>query len=105
MTSGGPLCAAFSVIPGQDQRNEKPDTQRDDDEAHRLFGPAESLRDNVDALEQRERRRDIGQRPLHKLSLLQALQEFIHAQTTVALQTLRRFSSAKKFFISKRSFL
>jgi hypothetical protein len=31
-------------------------------------------------LEQRERRRDIGQRPLHQLPLLQALQEFTHGQ-------------------------
>ena len=73
-----PLRAAFSVIPGQDQRNEETDAKRDDDETHRLFGPAKSLRDNVDALEQRERRRDIGQRPLHQLALLQASKEFIH---------------------------
>jgi len=66
------------VIPGQDQRDEEPHTQHDDDEAHRLFGPAKSLRDNVDALEQRERRRDIGQRPLHQLALLQPSKEFIH---------------------------
>jgi len=74
-----PLRAAFSVIPGQDQRNEETDAKRDDDETHRLFGPAKSLRDNVDALEQRERRRDIAQRPLHQLALLQASKEFIHA--------------------------
>jgi len=53
------------VIPGQDQRNEETDAKRDDDKTHRLSGPAKSLRDNVNALEQRERRRDIGQRPLH----------------------------------------
>jgi hypothetical protein len=68
-----PLRTAFSVIPGHDHRDEETDAKRDDDETHRLFGPAKSLRDNVDALEQRERRRDIAQRPLHQLALLQAL--------------------------------
>ena len=66
------------MIPGQDQRDEETDAKRDDDETHRLFGPAKSLRDNVNALEQRERRRDIAQRPLHQLALLQASKEFIH---------------------------
>ena len=66
------------MIPGQDQRDEETDAKRDDDETHRLFGPAKSLRDNVNALEQRERRRDIAQRPLHQLALLQASKEFMH---------------------------
>ncbi len=35
-----------------------------------FVGPAESLRDDVDPLEERERRRDISQRPLHQFALL-----------------------------------
>ena len=75
---GHALRATFSVIPGQDQRDEEADTERDDDEAHRFFGPAKSLRDDVDPLEERERGRDISHRPLHQLALFQALQEFVH---------------------------
>ena len=41
-------------------------------------GQPNSLRDDVDALEKREGRRDIGHRPLHQLALFQALQEFVH---------------------------
>ncbi len=37
-----PLRAAFPMIPGQHERNEQPHAERDDDEAHRLFGPAEA---------------------------------------------------------------
>jgi hypothetical protein len=66
------------VIPGEHQRDKEADAQSDDDDAHRLFGPAETLRDDVDALQQSERRRDVSHCPLHQLSLLQALQEFIH---------------------------
>ena len=76
---GHALRAAFPVIPGQDERDEEADAQRDDDEAHRLFGPVKSLRDDVDALEEREGRRDVGHCPLHQLALFQALQEFIHS--------------------------
>ena len=56
----------------------KPTLSADDDEAHRLFRPSKSLRDDVDALQQCERRRDISHGPLHELALLQALEEFSH---------------------------
>ena len=67
---GHALRATFPVIPGQDQRDEKPDAQRDNDEAHRLLRPSEPLGHDVDSLEEREGRRNIGQRPLHQFALL-----------------------------------
>src|SRR6266550_3631094 len=40
--------------------------------------PGETLRDNVEALDEREGSRDIRHRPLHQLALLQPLHEFVH---------------------------
>ena len=79
-----PLRATLSVIPGQDERDKEPDAERDDDEAHRLFGPAKSLRDNVDALEEREGGRHIGHRPLHQLTLFQMFEEVVHRFNSAA---------------------
>ena len=99
--------ATFSVIPGQDQRDEEPDAQRDNDEAHRLLGPVESLRDDVDPLEERERRRDIGQCPLHQFALLQALQEFVHcaaffsSTASFANKALKRGSSRSESHVGE----
>jgi hypothetical protein len=85
---------------GQDQRNEETDAKRDDDETHRLFGPAKSLRDNIDALEQRERRRDVTQRPLHQLALLQASKEFMHRG-----ESFSHRSSRADVFLHRQQFL
>ena len=73
------LRAALAVIPGEHERDEKTDAERDDDETDRLLRPAEALRDDVEHLDQRERRGDVSQRPLHQLAVAQALQNVAHA--------------------------
>jgi hypothetical protein len=42
-------------------------------------GPTKLLRDDVDPLQQREPRRDVGDRPLYQLTLLEPLEELIHS--------------------------
>ena len=59
------------MIPGQHERDEKANDQGERNAAAHNFRPTELLRDDVDALHEREGRRDIGQRPLHQFALLQ----------------------------------
>jgi hypothetical protein len=66
------------VIPGQHDRDEEPDRERNDQHALDRLGPAEALRDDVDALQQRETGGNVGDRPLHQLALLQLLQKPAH---------------------------
>ena len=72
------------MIPGQEQGDKKADDKRQRDTAPQSFGPAELLGDNVDPLQKREGRGDIGDRPLHQFALSQALQEFIHVAAAYA---------------------
>ena len=71
LRAGHALRAAFPVIPGQDQRDEKSDDQSERNAAAHAFRPSELLRDNVDALQKGERRCNVGHTPLHQLALLQ----------------------------------
>ena len=73
MSSSWALRSALSVIPGEHERDKEADAQRDNDEAHGLFRPTKTLRDDVNALEKGERRGDVSQRPLHQFALFQAL--------------------------------
>ena len=63
---GHSLRAAFAVIPGQDQGDKEARLLSAKVMPRRtLSGQPKLLRDDVDALQQREGRCDIGQRPLH----------------------------------------
>src|SRR5437899_12766360 len=66
------------MIPGKHNGNKESDAGRDDERPLDRIRPGETLRHNVEALDEREGSRDIRHRPLHQLALLQALQEFIH---------------------------
>src|SRR5436190_2340495 len=66
------------MIPSQHQHDKETNNEGQGNAATDAFRPAELLRDNVDALEERESRGDISYRPLHQLALLQALQELVH---------------------------
>src|SRR5450432_1063999 len=90
--SGHALRAAFAVIPGQHEREEKPDARGDDERPLNEIRPRETLRDDIDTLEQRKGRRYVRYRPLHQLALLQALQEFVHG---TAFFSLMAFDSSK----------
>ena len=84
--------APLAVIPCQEQCDKEADHKRQRDAAPQSFRPAELLGDNVDPLQQRESRSDVGDRPLHQFALLQALQEFIH----VAAPTLLVIASVSR---------
>ena len=63
--SGHPLRTTFTVIPGQNERNEEPNEHDQGNSSTHTVRPAELLRDNVYALKQRKGRRNIGHGPLH----------------------------------------
>ena len=69
------------MVPRNHDRDEETDAEHDDDHAHGPFGPAEALRDDVEHLDQGERRSDICQRPLDELALLQAFKKLVHRGT------------------------
>ena len=54
------LGAAFAMKPGQHQRDQKADAERDDDEPHRWLWPGETVGDDIGALEEGERRGAVG---------------------------------------------
>src|SRR5438093_11660285 len=66
------------MVPSQHHHDKETNNEGQGNAATHAFRPAELLRDNVDALEERESRGDISYRPLHQLALLQALQELVH---------------------------
>jgi hypothetical protein len=67
-------------------------------------GQPKRCANNVESLKERERRRDIGDGPLHQFALLQTLQEFVHG-IAPTLKTFRRFRSAKKLLGFMRNWI
>src|SRR6185437_4900324 len=53
--------------------------QQAERDVHRVVGPVIAARNDIQYLDQRERERAVGNRPLHQLALPQTLPEFVHA--------------------------
>src|SRR6185437_15247084 len=70
--------ATLAVIPRQHQRNDESQRKRERDATAQTVWPRELLRNDIHALQQRERERHVSQCPLHQLASLQALQELRH---------------------------
>ena len=66
------LRPALAVVPRQHQDDDKTDCEREDQQLFDLVRPRKALRDDIQHLDQRERRCDVRERPLHQLALLQA---------------------------------
>src|SRR5512135_1431496 len=82
--AGYALRAALAVVPGQHQRDEETERERDDEYALELLGPAKALTDDVDGLQQRECAGEIGQRPLHDLAVPEPVEEAVQAKMSPA---------------------
>ena len=74
-TAGHALVAALAVIPGEHERDDESDRGRDDQSARDPVRPTETLAHEIEHLDQRKRRSEIGERPLHDLALLESLDE------------------------------
>ncbi|MGH8041220.1 MAG: hypothetical protein ACREPN_04150 [Rudaea sp.] len=74
--------ATFAVIPRQQQRDEKANTNRNDQNALDHVRPRKFLCNDVDALQKRKRAGHIGNRPLHQLALLEAFDQ-VHRWNTL----------------------
>src|SRR3546814_9629726 len=75
-----PLRAALAVVPGQHQRHEEPQHQRQGDAALQALRPPELLGDDIHALQECERARSIGQRRSEEhTSELQSLMRISYA--------------------------
>src|SRR6185437_8648856 len=66
------LRATLAVIPRQHQRNDESQRKRERDATAQTVWPRELLRNDIHALQQRERKRHVRKRPLHQLSLPEA---------------------------------
>ncbi|HET6912592.1 MAG TPA: hypothetical protein VFH71_04505 [Rhodanobacteraceae bacterium] len=79
-SSSGPeiRCAALAVVPRQDQCHDKAQHQQAEHDVHGAVGPVIAAGNHVEHLDQRERERAVGDRPLHQLALPQALPEIVH---------------------------
>ena len=103
-----PHLSALAVIPGDDQRDAKSNSERQDQHAVELVGSTEPLGNHVQHLDQRERERDVSQRPLDQLALLQAREEsgrdFVHDDIPAPSATGRRASNRRvgRAFIGRR---
>jgi len=66
-----PLAPLFSVIPGQDQGDEKPESHGHDEDLANHFRPAELVPHVTGGFQDGPGPGQVGQRPLNELSLLQ----------------------------------
>src|SRR6185437_10343271 len=81
------LRAALAVIPRKYQHHDKANRQREDQQLLDLVRPPESLRDDIQYLDHCKCKRDVRQRPLHQLALLESDDEFGHVETPLVVAT------------------
>jgi len=74
------LGAALAVVPREHHSQHKAHGRSDNQDAADRLGPAESLADQIQQLDQCECGCRIGQRPLHDLALPESLKNFFHAR-------------------------